>query len=146
ARPGETADPNARRKERIDAIKEQFRRAVAYDRVVTASKADPGRAPTPDPRLAALAPYANGEKPVVFRADRAVEILDALAIAEELKLKAIISGGIEAWKVADRLKAAQVPVLVGGTLQLPAEPTDPYDAPYANPAKLHAAGVVFAIR
>ena len=63
-----------------------------------------------------------------------------------MKLKAIITGGAEAWKVADALKAANVPVLVAGTLQLPAEPTDPYDAPYANPARLFEAGVTFAIR
>jgi len=29
---------------------------------------------------------------------------------------------------------------------LPTEPSDPYDAPYANPARLHEAGVAFAIR
>ena len=48
--------------------------------------------------------------------------------------------------MADALKAAKVPVLIGGTLRLPTEPTDPYDAPYANPARLHEAGVTFAIR
>jgi hypothetical protein len=39
-----------------------------------------------------------------------------------------------------------MPVLVSGTLQLPGQASDPYDAPYANPARLHAAGVTFAIR
>lgn len=139
-------DPNARRKERLDAIREQFRLALAYDKVSQGAKAqnDPG-VPN-DPRLAALAPFARGEKPVIFRADRRVEILDALSIAEDLKLKAIITGGADAWKVADRLKALKVPVLIGGTLRIPVEPTDPYDAPYANPARLFEAGVPFAIR
>ena len=139
-------DPNARRKERLDAIREQFRLALAFDRVAQGAKDqhDPG-VPN-DPRLAALVPFAKGEKPVIFRADRRVEILDALAIAEELKLKAIITGGADAWKVVDRLKALKVPVLIGGTLRIPAEPTDPYDAPYANPARLFEAGIPFAIR
>jgi hypothetical protein len=63
-----------------------------------------------------------------------------------LKLKAIITGGADAWKVADALKAAKVPVLIAGTHELPNESTDPYDALYANPARLFEAGVPFAIR
>ena len=145
---GRRRRPDAqRRRERIEAIKEQFRRALAYDKVRTeASRRKACAPPPPDPRLAALVPYAKGEKPVIFHAEHRTEILDALKIADELKLKAIISGGADAWKVADALKAANVPVLVGGTLQLPTEPTDPYDAPYANPARLFEAGVTFAIR
>jgi imidazolonepropionase-like amidohydrolase len=96
--------------------------------------------------MEALLPYARGEKPVIFSADHRGEILDALSLAKALKLKAVISGGREAWKVAQQLKEAGVPVLVAGTLQLPGENYDPYDAPYANPAKLHAAGVKFAIQ
>ena len=76
---------------------------------------------------------------MIFRAENRTEILDALKVAADLKLKAVISGGAEAWKVADALKAAKVPVLVGGTLRLPTEATDPYDAAYANPARLHEA-------
>jgi imidazolonepropionase-like amidohydrolase len=83
---------------------------------------------------------------VILAADRRGEILDALKLASELKLKAVISGGIDAWKVADALKAAKVPVLVSGTLRLPPELTDPYDGPYANPARLHEAGVTIAIK
>ncbi|MBX6311857.1 MAG: amidohydrolase family protein [Isosphaeraceae bacterium] len=144
---GAGGDPNARRRERLDAIKDEFRKALAYDRVMAEARARRSALPpVPDPRLAALVPYAKGEKPVLLRADRRVEILDALKLAEELKLKAIITGGLEAWKVADALKAAQVPVLVAGTLRLPAEATDPYDAAYANPARLYEAGVRFAIR
>ena len=81
----------------------------------------------------------------MLRANRAVEILDALALAKELKLKAVVTGGLEAWQVADSLKAAKVPVIIVGTLRLPGATTDPYDAPYANAARLHAAGVPFAI-
>ena len=43
----------------------------------------------------------RGEKPVILHADQPVEILDAIEIARELKLKGVISGGAEAWKVAD---------------------------------------------
>jgi imidazolonepropionase-like amidohydrolase len=143
---GDASDLRQRRTERIEALKEQFRRALAYDKVRTEALARQEAPPPPDPSLAALVPYAKGEKPVIFKAEQRNEILDALKIAEELKLKAIISGGADAWKVADALKAAKVPVLIGGTLQLPTEPTDPYDAAYANAARLFEAGVTIAIR
>ncbi|WP_435015814.1 amidohydrolase family protein [Tundrisphaera sp. TA3] len=141
-----TEAANRQKQERMEAIREQFRRALAYDKVVATARDRHATPPTPDPRLAALAPYAKGEKPVMFRAEGRAEILDALKLASELKLRAIITGGGDAWKVADALKAAKVPVLINGTLRVPDSATDPYDAYYANPARLHEAGVAFAIK
>ncbi|AGA29700.1 amidohydrolase family protein [Singulisphaera acidiphila] len=142
----EGPDPIKKRAEQIELIVEEFHRALDYDKVLSDSKEKQAEAPAPDLRLAALVPYAKGRKPVIFHAEHRTEILDALKIAGTLKLKAIISGGADAWKVADALKTAKVPVLIGGTLRTPGEPSDPYDAPYANPARLHEAGVSFAIR
>lgn len=138
-------DPARSRKDRIEAIKDQFKQALEYDRVM-AEAAKRKQIKVPDPRMAALLPYAKGEKPVIFKADKRGEILDAIKIAQELKLKAIVSGGAEAWKVAEQLKAAKMPVLVAGTLKMPSNSADPYDAPYSNPARLHEAGVTFAIK
>jgi imidazolonepropionase-like amidohydrolase len=135
-----------RRQERLEKLKELFKRAIAYDNVVSRAREKNDIPPTPDIRLQALVPYARGQKPVIFHADQQIEILEALEIARELKLKAIISGGSEAWKVADAIEKAKVPVLVTGTLTLPRHDYDPYDASYTNPAKLHAAGVTVAIR
>ncbi|MHB1561837.1 MAG: amidohydrolase family protein, partial [Isosphaeraceae bacterium] len=143
---GEAPDPNARRKDQLEKIKEHFKKALAYDAVIRAARQNGATPPAPDPRLEALVPYARGEKPVIFQAEQKVEILDALDMARELKLKAIISGGAEAWKVADALKKAGVPVLLSGTLRLPGKEYDPYDAEYSTPARLEAAGVTFAIK
>jgi imidazolonepropionase-like amidohydrolase len=134
-----------RRKERLDHIKELFRRALAYDTVVNKARQRGETPPAPDLRLEALVPYARGEKPVILHADQQVEISDALELAGALKLKAVISGAAEGWKVAQAIKQAKVPVLVGGTLNLPGHEYDPYDAAYTNPTKLHAAGVTLAI-
>ena len=82
---------------------------------------------------------------MILQANQPVEILDAIEIARELKLKGVISGGSEAWKVAGAIKKADLPVLSAGTLNLPRHPYDPYDSAYTNPAKLHAAGVRIAI-
>src|SRR5207247_7019070 len=50
--------------------------------------------------------------PVVFEADSADNIHRALDFCDEFKLRPIIYGGSDAWKVVDRLKKQQVPVLV----------------------------------
>lgn len=143
---GSENDPEAQRDRRLEPIREPFRRALEYGRIVSESEKRGVAGPIPDPRLSALLPYARGERPVFLHAEKQLEILDALALAKELKLKAVITGGLEAWKVASELKAADVPVLIAGTLQLPSAKTDPYDAPYANPAKLHEAGVRIGFR
>jgi imidazolonepropionase-like amidohydrolase len=101
--------------------------------------------PAWDPRLEALAPFALGQKTTAIHASNAQTLLFALKFIEKEKLKAVIFGASEGWKVASELAAAKVPVVVGGTLSLPSSEFDPYDAPYANPAVLHRAGVPIAI-
>ncbi len=133
------------RKDRLDKIKELFRRAVAYDTVVTKARERGEAPPAPDLRLDALVPYARGQKTVILHANQPVEILDAIEIARELKLKAAISGAADAWKVADAIKKAGIPVILSGSLNLPRHPYDPYDSAYTNAAKLNAAGVTVAI-
>jgi hypothetical protein len=131
------------REKRLDEFKDLFRSAVRFDEVRQAAL-QRGEFPPVDPRLEALVPYARGEKPIVFAANGRGEILSALDLADELGLKAIISGGADAWKVAERIKEAGVPVLVTGTHRNPGR-NDPYDAAYANPAWLVEAGVTVAI-
>lgn len=70
------------------------------------------RRPDQNRSLAALLPVLNGSMPVVMYADREREITRALDLAEEFKLKAIIAGGMEANKVAGRLRESKVPVLL----------------------------------
>jgi imidazolonepropionase-like amidohydrolase len=96
--------------------------------------------------LSALAPYALGRAPVVFEADRADQIMDALRFAKAQRLQAIIAGGRDAWQVADELALAGVPVIVGPVLRLPAAREDPYDATYHTAAVLARAGVPIAFR
>lgn len=68
--------------------------------------------PEADKSLEALIPVLNRQMPVVFNANREIEIVRALDLAKEFNLNAIIAGGQEAWKLADRLKAQKVPVLL----------------------------------
>ncbi|MCS6874916.1 MAG: amidohydrolase family protein [Pyrinomonadaceae bacterium] len=68
--------------------------------------------PESDRSLEALFPILEGKMPVIFNANTETEIIRALNLAKEFNIKAIIAGGQEAWKVADRLKAQNVPVLL----------------------------------
>lgn len=68
--------------------------------------------PAHDPSLEALQPVIRGEQPVIFFANSEREILRALDFGKEFGLRLMIAGGNEAWKVADRLRADNVPVLL----------------------------------
>jgi imidazolonepropionase-like amidohydrolase len=127
-------------------LREMFEAAREHARVTGEATRRGVPGPDWDPRLQALAPYALGQAPVVFHADWADQIADALDFAHEQGLRALIAGGQEAWKLADRLALADVPVLLGPVLALPSGPDEPYDAPFANAALLHRAGVRFAFR
>jgi imidazolonepropionase-like amidohydrolase len=137
------------REEKIRRTRELFRQALIYDQARKAAGPSPkggaGEVPA-DPRLEALIPYARGEKPVIVQANRQGDILEALKMADELKIKMILSGGIDAWKVADELKKRNIPVILGPVMVMPQESHDPHDAPFRCAAKLHEAGVKFAIR
>jgi imidazolonepropionase-like amidohydrolase len=116
------------------------------------------RRPDADVSLEALIPLLNREMPTVFNANSEREIIRSLDFAKEFGLKPIISGGMEAWKVADRLKKADAVVLL--SLNFPKKTTSP--SPEADPesmetlrnrvespkgaAKLATAGVKFAFQ
>jgi imidazolonepropionase-like amidohydrolase len=145
--PNITTEATTQRDRRIEELRKIFRDAEAYGRAQDAYRNDPKSIPRPvtDLKLAALVPYARGERPVIFRAEREREIRAAIRFAEELKLKPIIIGASEGWKAASFLKEKNVPVILDGTLNLPLREDDAYDSLYENAAKLQTAGVRFCI-
>ncbi len=98
-----------------------------------------------DARWEAMIPVLQRTIPVVVRADEIRQIEAAVAWATALNIRLIIAGGYDSWMVADLLKAANVPVVVGGIHSLPLHRFDAYDYPFALPAKLYNEGVAFAI-
>ncbi|MFN2324725.1 MAG: amidohydrolase family protein [Gemmatimonadales bacterium] len=93
----------------------------------------------PAVQLEALLPALAGEMLVVFQADRDLDILNALALAEEFSLRVMIHGGAEAWKVAPRLAAAGVPVALTPNTSIPS--FDGLGARLDNATLLKQAGV-----
>jgi hypothetical protein len=144
--PANLSDTLTANERQVEQIRKMLRDAEAYGRAQDAYTKDKSL-PRPDRNvvLEPLVPYVRGERPVIFRADREAEIRGAIRFAEEMKLKPIILGGNDAWKVASFLKEKNVPVILTGVFSLPLREDDPYDALFENPAKLQAAGVRFCI-
>jgi imidazolonepropionase-like amidohydrolase len=140
---GDTLTANERQ---IDQIRKLMRDAVSYGRAQDAYAKDKSL-PRPDQNivLESLVTYVRGERPVILRADREAEIRGAIKFAEEMKLKPIILGGDDAWKIAALLKEKDVPVILTGIQNLPVREDDAYDTLYENAAKLKVAGVRFCI-
>jgi imidazolonepropionase-like amidohydrolase len=94
-----------------------------------------------DLKLEALVRVIDGELPLLVIANTEREITSALDFAEEHAVRVVVLEGGEAWKVADRLAAADVAVVLGPTQSLPSNEDDGYDQMYALPGQLHSAGV-----
>jgi imidazolonepropionase-like amidohydrolase len=98
-----------------------------------------------DVKLEALAPVVRGQLPLLVFTNRARDIRNAVEFCEKQKLKMILAGGAEAYKVKDLLRSKGIPVIVGPVLSNPDEEDDPYDRLLSQPAELSQAGVKFAI-
>lgn len=142
-----TPEAITQRDRRIEDIRRLLRDAEAYGRAQDAYRKDPKSVPRPvsDLKLAALVPYVRGQRPVIFRAERERDMRGAIRLAEEMKLKPIIIGASEGWKMAAFLKEHNVPVILDGVLNLPLREDDAYDSLFENAAKLQAGGVSFCI-
>ena len=126
----------------LDNLRKILRDATAYGDAKDARAKDaslPKR--DVDLKLEALIPVVRGQMPVIINVNLERDIKNAIAFVTEMKLKAIISGGAEAYKVADQLKAKNIPVIVGPVLRVPVKEDDPYDSAFANAGLLSRAGV-----
>lgn len=125
-------------------VREAFDDARAFQRSRAAWERNQTRRFAPSRLdLEALAGALDEKLPVVFHVDRAADILAALAIAREFKLRPVIAGGAEAWKAAATLAAAKVPVILF-PLQQPSS-FDTLGAREDNAAILDKAGVAVGI-
>jgi imidazolonepropionase-like amidohydrolase len=118
---------------------------MQLDRAMQEAEAEISWSPEPLLTVAgrsALASFRAGGH-IVFQADRASDILQVLKFSEKHGLRAVISGGAEAWMVADRLAEAGMPVMLDALLNLP-KSFDMLGARLDNAAILNEAGVTVA--
>lgn len=134
-----------KRRERIERLHEIVREARAYH----AARAAMGRKDTgrhdQDLRYEAWGPALRKEMAVFVHAHDLRAIGAALDWGKQHDLRLVLVGGREADRVAAQLHEAQVPVIFDPFTALPEHDWEAYDANFAAPARLHAAGVTFAL-
>jgi imidazolonepropionase-like amidohydrolase len=86
---------------------------------------------------------AAGRIPLAIATHRETDIRQAIALARELGIKVIILGGAEAWRAANALAAAKIPVILDPQNNLPGT-FDQLGARRDNAAILFKAGVPIA--
>jgi len=126
-------------------VRKAFAEAEAW-RVAHPRGDGPGVAVAPtNPKIAALLPALEGKVPVYFAAHRKDDIGTALRLAAEFKLKPVIALGTEAYRMADELKKAGVPVVVHPTMQRAGDSMETLHAFVGNATILADAGVPVCI-
>jgi imidazolonepropionase-like amidohydrolase len=122
-----------RLKELLEDARTYSRRRTEFERAQTrpfaARRAD----------LEALVPVVEGRLSLMINADRESDIDAVLRLARETNVKVIIAGGAESWKMADKLAAANVPVVVGSMVNIP-QSFAALGSRQETPALLHRAG------
>ena len=131
----------------VRAMRDFFADARAYADVKAklAAGGSVPNAPRVNQAMESLVPAIRGEMPIIFDVNTIDQIRGVLTLADSFKLKVILRGPRDAWRVADTLAARGIPVIVGPTTQVPGT-DDPYDAIYAQPGVLAKAGVKVAFQ
>lgn len=134
----------AKRSAELDSLDELLARARAY--LGSSSDRAAGRLPRADrrPELEALAPALSGAIPVVVSADSVPQIRAAIAWARRQGLRLVVAGGRDAWRIAEEIAEAKVPVIVSPVRALPQRDDEAYDVNNEGPVRLARAGVTIA--
>jgi imidazolonepropionase-like amidohydrolase len=104
-------------------------------------KGDP---PARDLEKEALAAVLRGEVPLLVTAHRAADLLTALRIAEEFKIRLWLDGAAEVGLVMDQVRQSGFPVIIHPPMQRAFGETE--NLSMETPARLAAAGVPFALQ
>ncbi|MBL8059444.1 MAG: amidohydrolase family protein [Chthonomonas sp.] len=130
---------------RMRVLESFFDGAIAYAKN---RKEKPLQTPI-DLRQEAMIPVIEGKMSVFLRVRNVESIRSSIQLAKKYKLKAILVGANEAWRIADEVKKAGYPIIItpAGAVELdanrPTQAFDPYDTPYVVPTLLSRAGIKF---
>jgi imidazolonepropionase-like amidohydrolase len=98
----------------------------------------------PDLKFDAMIPVLEKKIPLMVMATREREMKAAIDFAKEQDLRIILAGCRELGKLGPELKAANIPVILGPSLETPEEEDMPYDQSYALAGEFYKAGVKIA--
>jgi imidazolonepropionase-like amidohydrolase len=109
-----------------------------------AAKDDEKDAPDVNLKHEALAQLLRGKIPAVYSAHRADDILTALRISKEFKVRPIIALGTDGYLIAKQLAKEKVPIIVHPTMQRVGS-IETYNSFLGNAAALSDAGLTVSI-
>lgn len=121
---------------RLKKVEDLIQRARAYAKAPAAERQT-------DWNLEALVPVVEGRQPLFVQANNETQIRDAIAFADRLGVRIVITGGLEAPLVAPLLKEKNIPVILGSVLTLPSREDAHHAATYRAASELAEAGVKF---
>lgn len=98
-----------------------------------------------DQRWEAMRGLFTGDLQLFVHADDRRQLEQAIQFNHEYGFAMTFVGARDSWMMADTLAELKIPVIFGYSYGLPSREDDSYDTAYATPAKLHEAGVDFAI-
>ena len=105
---------------------------------------DISKQPSRDMKLEALVPVVDGKLPAIFNAYRADDIDTAIRIGNEFHLRYMLASVAEGYLIADAIRRAGVPCLVGPVMQR-FESLETANATFENAAILKRAGIPVAL-
>ena len=134
---------------KISGANEDYQKQVAELKDYLSQARAYGKISTPKERhlpFEAMQGIFSGDARFYIHVKREKEIRDALDLLEEFKIEnAVLVGGHEAYKVMDRIKEHNIPVVVSKVHSLPLQEDDDYDRPYKNAAELSRNGILVAL-
>ncbi len=137
---GEGKSPGTTGKE-LALLREKLLKAQAYrDKRAAGGE----KAPDRDLALETLADALDGRLPLMITAQRHVDIDNALRLREEFGFTLWLDGAAEGYLLADRIRAAGVPVIVHPAMQRPEGEAE--NLTFENAARLRAAGIRIALQ
>lgn len=143
----------------IALIRQNFLDASWYQAAQEAYRKSPGTTERPEANasLAALAEQAQRQQPTVFEADDELELLRAIRISDEFKLKPVLYGNGYEYRVRKALAATKTPVILPldfpkvpeierpeQALEYELDELQHWDRAPSNPARLAEAGIPIA--
>src|SRR6185503_3356682 len=126
----------------VAMLRAELIRATEYARKQSKKEAD--KRPSRDLRLEALGRALDGSQPLLVTAHRHQDILSALRIAAEFKLKIVLDGAADAPFVLDPIKKSGFPIILHPTMARAQGEGE--NLSFETAAKLRKAGIPFALQ
>ncbi len=135
--------PPGTRSKAVSMLRAELVKAQDYSRKQNLT--DATKRPDRDLRLDVLVSVLKGDLPLLVTANRAIDLMSALRIADEFKIKVVLDGAAEAYLIAEQIKAAGVPVILHPSMRRGGM-GESENVSFETAAKLRAAGIPLALQ